>query len=122
MEKFPVLTLKEFPVFRGEVISILERFLHDNDIKIENNDPEKLNTENAAIIYGEDFDRIENEIRFGLRDYFKTNNFTVDVDNVINSFVKIVNERGSAAISSIDIESIEQQIKDVYTSWGLKVD
>ena len=53
--------------FLGNIIDIFEDFLENKNIDIEN--PEKDDEEDAAIIYGSDYDELQDELEIMMRNW-----------------------------------------------------
>lgn len=108
------LNKESFPEFIGQIIDIFEDFCTDTEIVISNDErhEEVLNyiedmkcasEEEAekdcefAIIYGEDYDHIADEIRFVCENYIivSRNDLECAADNAISAFNAIILTRGA---------------------------
>lgn len=57
------------PEFIGRLVDIVENFLCDKDVMIDNPERDEDDVEDAAIIYGDDYDALADEFRYVMRAY-----------------------------------------------------
>lgn len=57
------------PEFIGRLVDIVEDFLCDKDVMIDNPERDEDDVEDAAIIYGDDYDALADEFRYVMRAY-----------------------------------------------------
>ena len=57
------------PEFIGRLVDIVENFLCDKDVMIDNPERDEDDAEDAAIIYGDDYDALADEFRYVMRAY-----------------------------------------------------
>ena len=57
------------PEFIGRLVGIVEDFLCDKDVMIDNPERDEDDVEDAAIIYGDDYDALADEFRYVMRAY-----------------------------------------------------
>ena len=138
------LNKENFPEFIGQIIDVFEDFCSDTEIVISNDerhdaildyieDTECASEEEAetdcefAIIYGDDYDRIADEIRFVYE-----NNITVSrndlecaADNAISAFNAIILARGKyknsdrIVVSDATDEYLKKKLNDVFDAWQI---
>lgn len=57
------------PEFISQLVDIVESFLSDKDVTIDNPERDEDDVEDAAIIYGDDYDWLADEFRYVMRAY-----------------------------------------------------
>lgn len=57
------------PEFIGRLVDIVEDFLSEKDVMIDNSERDEDDVEDAAIIYGDDYDWLADEFRYVMRAY-----------------------------------------------------
>ena len=62
------------PEFIGRLVDIVENFLCDKDVMIDNPERDEDDVEDAAIIYGDDYDALADEFRYVMRAYHVLSN------------------------------------------------
>ena len=110
--------------FKGQVIDVFEDFCEENGITINNPDKEEYDREagyepgeNAAILFGDDYDAIGDEI-------IDSDGLVGETDemirNAVSKFNHILGERGNRdgrGLKLDEFKALERQIKDVFKAW-----
>lgn len=122
--------------FIGEIIDMLEDYLESKNVTPEmlpNEERDKEYDDNAAIIYGNDYDHIADTIYDQLRkfnlikytDREKSINLTKnDMDNIVNEIYKsmeeVINKIEKIEMTKEDVEKIKNKaINDTFTNWEI---
>ncbi len=125
-----VLTDDNFPEFKGQLVDIFEDFCEEQGISIENEDREEYNREsgyapgeNAAIIFGDDYDDLteaaEELVNMGCEPFVCTSQVTNVALDTIARFKEILDLRGSRPIAPPEATELMSQIIDLYRKWGV---
>lgn len=118
------LNKNTYAEFKGQVIDVFEDFCENNGIKIKNPDKEEYDREagyepgeNTAIIFGDDYDSIGNEI-------IDSDGLVGETDKIIRNailkFSQILVKRGNRdgrGLKLDEIKALERQAKDVFKAW-----
>ena len=110
----------------GQIVDVFEDYCDNEGITIFNPDKEEYDREagyepgeNAAIIFGEDYDRITAPIE----DLILNNSDTADIEKAICEtaleFRNILQDRGNRQITTEEFVNLAKRVTDVLKKWDL---
>lgn len=108
------------PEFKGRIVDVFEDFCDANDISIENPDRDEEEDDGAAIIYGEDYDTIADEVEFLFERFkapFESQEVITTVTNCCGNFEEILQERGSKILE--DDSELYDKCMEVFKAYNL---
>lgn len=108
------------PEFKGRIVDVFEDFCETNDISIENSDRDEEEDDGAAIIYGEDYDTIADEVEFLFERFkapFESQEVITTVTNCCGNFEEILQERGSKILE--DDSELYDKCMEVFKAYNL---
>lgn len=135
MEKKIELTEDLKPEFIGQIVDKFEDYLAENEIGLQNADREEaiksgdIESDGAAIIYGDHYDMIGDTVSRAIEDYNLMDEAFINagaqedaINTIVNAFYAVL-ETGKyddiEGIPSADVESWKDGIRDTIRKWGL---
>ena len=131
------LNQDSLPEFIGQIVDIFEDFCDDNNISIENSERDDYLEDDpdnpCAIIFGDDYDAIGNEISYAVNNLDLMNKNISETDlnqtiqSVIDEFTRIItrddyienNNNNAAAMTSENIAMLSEKITDTFERWHI---
>lgn len=112
--------------FKGQIVDIFEDYLDDNGYKLNNAERDQAiedgdydDPDEAANIYGDDYDAIGDEVEFML-----DNNGVIiakaNIIPIISAFENLCN-RSSISVSNEEHDALLQKVTETLTNWGVTV-
>jgi hypothetical protein len=108
--------------FKGQIVDIFEDYLTEKNTNIEN--PDKEDDDGAAIIYGEDYDVIGDEVEYGIQPYLNDANAELDIEgivkNIMFAFDSLVKKCDPViTVRDGERESLIRQVKNTFKEWNV---
>lgn len=112
--------------FKGQIIDIFEDYLDNNDYKLNNverdqaiEDGDYDDPDEAANIWGDDYDTIGDEVEFML-DNNGTSIAKTNIVPIISAFENLC-DRSNISISTKEHNALLQKVTETLTNWGITV-
>lgn len=113
--------LSELAELKGSVVDIFEDFCDEKGIMIANEDRDAEDDENAAIIYGFDYDNITEPVEnlIYARKDGDTAETTVVALKTVAAFKEVIDARGSSPLENGDVTVLFKKVVELFVAWGL---
>ena len=112
--------------FKGQIIDIFEDYLDNNDYKLNNverdqaiEDGDYDDPDEAAHIWGDDYDAIGDEVEFML-DNNGTSVAKANIVPIISAFENLC-DKSNISISTKEHNALLQKVTETLTNWGITV-
>ena len=113
-----------WPEFKGQIVDVFEDFLSERGYMLNNPDRDEAikngeydDPEEAAIIWGEDYDIIADEVEYAFGSYDSDGGITGQVILVLAAFSNLCG-RNDIILSNEELKDLSAQVRNVYNSWA----